>query len=208
MLASKHKSRSTVPWIDTPNGIFTSDGIWFHTREKDLIRYTKSLVEHVSLKELVRDASIWVKSGDALSIYLLTILGFFYDGWLAIAAALTFFVIWLFIRPALVSTYLSRPLLWMSKDMPLILLAVFSFSRRGNNGEYIELTALLITFLVFKFSWLSQAFARIMERSKTSIHLINDRILKMLILRSCQKYGVENPELEKMEKEIINILSK
>jgi hypothetical protein len=96
----------------------------------------------------------------------------------------------------------------MSYDMPVILLAVFSFSKQGNAGDYVELTALLLTFFVFKFSWLSRAFAQLMEKSKSSFHLINDRILKMLILRSCQKYGVENRELEEMEQEIISILNK
>jgi hypothetical protein len=55
-------------FIETPKGIFTAAGNWFHTTAGKLNSYAPGLFEKHSIEKIINDAEVWIRSADSLSI--------------------------------------------------------------------------------------------------------------------------------------------
>lgn len=207
MLTPKHKERETESFVEVPNGIFTKDGIWFHTTMKLLDRYARELWTHVSKKELIMAASNQIKSIDLVGIITLCLATLSVNVWSAIPLSLVVIVLYWSFLPTIASRGFSEMLKPLHNDIFLIVLGVLAFSSLGIASKYVDLGIAITLFLFLKFGWLGAFMQKRRERSDLP-NTFNDRVLKMIIIKESMKHGVSTHEIDTMERDILDFLNK
>ncbi|MDI6400702.1 hypothetical protein QLX67_01755 [Balneolaceae bacterium ANBcel3] len=195
-------------FIETPRGIFTSAGNWFHITREHLEAFAPGLLSKHSLKKLIRQSEVWIRSSDSLGILLFMVLLYTSSPLLAVLMTTAFVFVWHLYKSTLVSIGLTKLIQVADKEFFLVLVSVFVLSWMGITGEYISVAAGIVFFCILKFGWLRNlvdiAYSRL---KKQPLHL-NDRLLKMLVLRYAIKEDISVKEIQKMEQEILTLVNK
>jgi hypothetical protein len=207
-MAKKDRRNKDRPgYVETPFGIVTAGGNWFHTTREQIESIAPQIFEHCSLQELILAAEEWVKSTDSLSLLLYFVLCLILPPVPSALLVLLFFGFWFTQKSALATSYLTTVLRWINKDGTLIITAGIFLSWMGMTNQFIALGIGIVYYFLFKLGLLRWAIQTLFRKYRKGLPL-NDRLLKMLILKYAIRYGIEVPEINQMDRQIRDLLLK
>ena len=194
-------------FVETPLGIFTANGNWFYTNTEQINAYAPGLLPRVGIDQLIAEAEIWVKSTDVVTILVLLLLLQLMPASFAAFLSLPVLGLWHLAKSAMVSQWATTVLRFVTHDAFILVLAVVSISYLGMQQAYTDFAVGLLFFFLIRFGWIRKGFDRFYERFNTGIGL-NDRLLKMIVIRKAISEGVTIPELKRMEDQILSLMEK
>ncbi len=210
MSFTKEKSagkREIPPYLETPTGIFTVGGVWFFTTKSALKEFAGEVLEKYPLENLIGEAELWVRSTDKAGILAGMLILLIFDWWLAFPLALLAGYFWYISKSGLISNWLGSLIRFFDHDFVIVTAAVVPLSWFGIQEMYGHLAAGFLLFFIFKFGWFRQ-FADKMQRSDKQKPTLNDRILKMVIVKKALADGISLKETEEMEKNLTAAIEK
>ncbi len=209
VMLKRSNTQETFDFVESPAGIFTTTGHWFHTTHDQIDDYAPGLMESFSLSVLLKDAEEWVVSSDNVSLVVFLVLSLFMNCIIAGVIALIFFPLWHYNKSAFISFSGTKVIKLLNIEMLLVLLAVLMISIRGMDGEYLQVVFGFLFFFLFKFGWLRSLVDKWKGDQLKGIPL-NDRIMRMLIIKYSFHEGIDLNEknVNRWEKDIQNLLRK
>lgn len=192
-------------FVETPAGIFTRNGNWYYITSDQIDLIAPGLLDIVSIDTLVDNAETWVKSTDATP--LLVFIGLIHLLPISVATLLSLFFLmfWHLSKSAMVSMWLTRVLKIITNETLILIVAVGSISYLGIEGEYQSLIVALLFFMIFRFGWARKLFDSFYSKYHQGISL-NDRVMKMLIVKTAMANHVSVPGIQRMEQDILNLM--
>jgi hypothetical protein len=196
--------RRETMFVDTPRGIFTSSGVWFHAREGAIREYAEDVFEYESLPDLLHQAEVWLRSPRTLALWVLPAALLAGMPGVAVAGALVLYLAWAVLGPS----FVNRPLLWSFRVLDLMPLQLAGYavvlSVLGIAGHYLAVAVGLAGFILLRWGIVDQMFAPLIERVHRTIYPLpaSDQVLRGLLRRAAMKYRVSLPELDRMERGI------
>lgn len=194
-------------FVETPVGIFTRSGNWYYTTSDQLNKVAPGLLGKVPLVELLEKADIWVRSTDSVSLWIFAgMIHLLPMPYAVLVSALALFL-WHLTKSAFVSSPTTVLVRILSFDALVLTASVISISYLGILEMYYELAVALLFFMIFRFGWLRRAFDKFYNSRNPGITL-NDRVMKMLVIRTAMSNDVEIQRLKSMEEDILALMKK
>lgn len=196
----KHKPRGTTElFVETQLGIVTRTGHWFHTTAEQIEEYAPGLLDKYSLGRLIEDAHAWVRSADSLALTLLFVLLFTIDPIFAGIITITFHWLWYNFKSSFVNWYLGKLFSYMNTDAYLMIISMIALSYFGIQGEYLALGIGLVFFFLLKLGLLNWLWNRLADTTRGGKLTLNDRVLKMIIVKYAMHEDLAPAAVQKME---------
>ncbi len=195
-------------FIETPRGIFTSAGNWFHITSEALEKYAPGLLKIHSLEKLIKQSEIWIRSADNIGIVLFMLLLYFSGLYPALLIALFFVPVWHINKSSVISIPLTRLLWLIDKEIVVVIVSMLVLSWMGITGEYTSVFLGILVFCVLKFGWFRFLVEWLYGKLIQGTLLLNDRVLKMIILKHAIREDIPVREVDAMEKEILTLIGK
>lgn len=195
-------------YVDTPKGIFSEAGIWFHVREDSLRTYAGEVLAHESIESLLDQAAVWLRSSQAIAIWGL--LGFLavVPPIAAVAATLGLYLFWEIVGPSATNRILLP--IFRVLERPFVQMAgyvlILSWLARGD--EFAAVGAGLAGFVLLRWNLVRRALDPIVERLRRPLYVmpIPDHVLRLLVVRAAVKYDVPLPDVEAIRREVLDRL--
>lgn len=188
--------------LETPFSTVTSSGHWFHATRKTVNEYVPGLLKSYSFEDLITRAVTWIDSADSIAMLLYFGLAYLIDPLLAAGFALLFHYFWYQKKSAFVNIVFTPLLKLLNNDFFQLLIAAFALSFMGIRGMYTALIIGIIYFFLFKIGLLRRLWDRL-DTGKGEKHLpLNDRVLKMVLIRYSLYENVPPKEIEKMDRQV------
>lgn len=194
-------------YVETPRGIFTANGQWFHITKEKIENYAPGLLEELPLEFLVRDAETWLKSVDFVGVILFMLLAYLSNTYIAAIVILIFVPFWFFNKSAFVSYSVTRLLRLIEYDAIAFLVSVAVLSSMGIYGHYAGLAIGFVFFFFLKFGWF-RMILEYLDRKRAKLPSLSDRLFKMIILKYAMHEGITLREIDKWESDIRNFINK
>lgn len=195
-------------FIETPIGIFTPAGNWFHTSTEAIERFVPGLLRKKPLNELIRDAEVWVRSADNISILLLLVLLLTTTLLTTITVLVIFLPLWHIAKSAAYSRLVTVFLRLIDIEIVLLLLAVGPLSWLGMTGQYPELLTGLAGFIILKFG----LYRRLTDYFYTTFNgdapPLNDKLFRMVLAKQALAHGIQTSEIGEMDKTMREFITK
>ncbi|MEX0680275.1 MAG: hypothetical protein WD097_02765 [Balneolales bacterium] len=195
-------------YIETPRGIFTSAGNWFHITSESLEKYAPGLLKKHTLARLIKKSEIWIRSADSLGIFLFMILLYGQGLMFAALAVLIFVPLWHINKSNFLSLPLTSILAIIDNEIVLLLISVFVLSWMGITEQYESVIVGILIFCLLKFGWLRNSVEWLYSKMLKQTLLLNDRVLKMFILKYAVREDIPVYEVDDMEKEILSLVNR
>lgn len=199
---------SSPPYVDTPYGILTEGGRWYHVREEDVQEYAGAVLEHVSLEQLLRWADTWVDSARTVVLWCLPLMLWgLSTGW-ALAGAIGLFVGWALLSPALPSLLAVRAVSGLEHVLAQALFYVFAMSAFAAAEMYTGVGVGLAGFILLRWGvveWAAGYAIRPLRRMLYPLP-VADQVLRGLIVRVALKYRLSLPQVDDITKGILDNL--
>ncbi len=199
----KHERR--VPhklFAETQMGIVTRFGDWFHITSEQIEEFVPGLLKKIELEQLVRSAQAWVKSADSLSMILALIMLVSFNPLVAAGLTLIFHFGWYINKSSLVAISVDSVLELLYKDGTQLVVSLVVLSYLGLMGQYLAVGIGLIFFFILKLGLLKKVWDKIFLRLKDGPLTLNDRVMKMVIIKYAIYENVAPDEVQKMEEQI------
>jgi hypothetical protein len=198
---------SGVDYVELPTGIFTADGVWFHTRESLLEEFAPGVLEHRSLRMLLADATVWLYLPVTISAWLLPIyLVWTEPGTAAVAGIVT----WIFLAvlapfvvfPSAVGLVrrLSHPV-----GQGLFYVVMLSYFAAGD--ELAAVGVGIAGFVLLRWGLVDRLLMPVVRFLPTPGPDLprSDHVLRNLIVRTALRHGIELAETDRMEQRMLEI---
>jgi hypothetical protein len=177
----------------------TSGGHWFNATRKAIDEFVPGLLEKQDYEKLILTAVVWIESADSLALILFFGLVFILPVWLAVGASIAFYFIWYYNKSAFVSIFMTPLLKFFNHDAFQIGVAAIALSMLGIYGNYTGLLAGVIFFFLFKVGLLRLLMDRLEAKRDHAGLPLNDRVLKMVLIRYSIYEDVTPEEVSNME---------
>lgn len=204
-MSKKFKNNYSKRYIETPLGIVTSSGHWFHTTSDQIESYAPGLLRKYDLDMLVRAAEAWIKSADALALLLYLGLVFTLSPYLVLGMVLILHVFWFFNKSAFMVPGLTKLMQLITSDGTLLVASLVIFSWLGISERYTALGLGLILFFLLKLGLIRRLW-EYLDRKRKGWITLNDRLLKMIILRYAMKENIDIEEVDSMDEQIRDLV--
>jgi len=193
-------------YADTPRGMFTAAGTWYHTSEELLREYAAPVLAHVSITELLKKAETWLATPLTVGVLSLVVALPVMPAWASAAVAVLSYVAWAALSPSLVSLTVLPVLRVLNSVWFQGLAYVFVLSIVAAQDAMVALAVGLIGFVLFRWRLLPRMLAPIVERLQRAMHPLPapDQVLRGVVVRTAMKHRVSLPELDAMERDIID----
>ena len=202
----KHEPRGTDQlFMETKLGIVTRTGEWFHITEEQIEEFIPGLLKEVSLRDLIKDARAWVRSSDSLSLTLLLGMLLYLNPWLSAIATLAFHWLWYNYKSALANFWCGKIFSFMNTDGYQMVISLIVLSLLGMWGQYLALGIGILFFFILRLSLLNKLWDKLTAKESLTL---NDRMLKMLILKYAMKENLAPQEVKDMEKDLTEAVFK
>ncbi len=195
-------------FIETPRGIFTSAGNWFHITSEALEKYAPGLLGVHPLEKLIKQSEIWIRSADNIGIILFMLLLYFSGLYPALLITLFFVPVWHINKSSIISIPLTNLLWVIDKEIVVVIVSMLVLSWMGISGEYVSVFVGIVVFCVLKFGWFRFIVEWLFGKMIKGTLLLNDRVLKMIILKHAIREDIPIKEVDAMEKEILSLIGK
>lgn len=192
-------------YVDTPHGIFTDAGIWFHVTEQQLRDYAEPVLEQVGIDKLLDWAGVWIRSPQVLTVWLLPILLWMFHPVVAGLGALGFYVGWKVLSPSVISTIALRVFNWLDVVVVQGLFYVLMMSIFAAQEQFAALAVGLIGFVVLRWGLLERAVKPLLRPLLQSIYPLPypDQVLRALITRVAVNHRLSLPQIDDMQQKMI-----
>ncbi len=188
--------------LETPFSTVTSSGHWFHATRESVRDYVPGLMKKMTFESLIGRAVVWIDSADSLAMFLYFGLAYLTNFWIAALAALLFHYVWYHQKSAFVNIVFTPLLKLFNRDFIQLLVAAVALSFMGIWGMYSALIVGIIYFFLFKIGLLRRFWDRLQTRGKSDKLPLNDRVLKMVLVRYSLYENVPPTEIEKMDQQV------
>lgn len=185
--------------FESPVSTISSAGHWFFATRKTVEEYVPGILEKYSFESLIRKSIVWINSADSLAMFLYFALVYLINPWIAAAIALIFHVWWYFNKSAFVSISFTPVLTLLNHEFVQLLVAGILLSLMGINGMYLALGLGIIFFFLFKVGLLRRLWDRLDKKRSGDKLPLNDRVLKMVLVRYSIKENIAPHEVQRLE---------
>jgi len=196
---------STPTYVDTPYGMVTAEGRWYHIPEATLREYAGAVLNHVALDDLIRWADVWVDSPRTVTLWALPVLLWALpNGW-AVGAALGLYVAWTLLSPALPSIGAVRVAQFLTNVFVQGGYYVLTLSALAASGHRPAMWVGLGAFVLFRWGvidWGSRAVLQSLLRRLYPLP-VTDQVLRGLIVRAALRYRVSVPQVDALTADIL-----
>lgn len=192
----------TVQILETPFSTVTSNGHWFHATRETVRDYVPGLIKKYSFESLIGRAVTWIDSADSLAMILYFALAYLADPWIAAIIALLFHYMWYHQKSAFVNIIFTPVLKLLNRDFIQLLVAAVALSFMGIWGMYTSLVIGIIYFFLFKIGLLRRFWDRMQSTGKSDKLPLNDRVLKMVLIRYSLYENMPPKEIDKMDQQV------
>lgn len=194
-------------FVELPHGLFTADGIWFHTTTEALREFAPGVVDTVGLNRLIAEATAWTRIPVHAAVWVLLVLLVLAS---PLQAALAAFVLYLFLAiwgPSLVRSGGARLVRLAGSPIVqgLAYVGVLSFLATG--GRLGAAGVGLAGFILLRWGIVDRLVAPLVARAP-GVHKTlpaPDRTLRNLIIQYALKSGAYTGEIEQMEARMLEI---
>ncbi len=197
-------------YVDTPEGLFTASGVWFRTRVDSLTTYAGGVLEREPLAVLLAQAELWLRSPQALTLWLLPLFLYLLDPWQAAVVALVVYVGWRSLGPS----FVSRALVRVFRVLDVVLLQafyyVFMLSVLAAQGRITALWVGLGGFILLRWGlvrWATQPVVRPIHASLYPLP-VPDQVLRSLLIRAALALGVSLPDVDLIEQQVRSFIQR
>jgi hypothetical protein len=198
-----NRSRShSINILETPFSTVTSGGHWFHATSGTVQEFVPGLLKKYSFEELIVKAVTWIDSADSISMLLFFILAFTTNAWIAAAVSFAFHYWWYHNKSAFVNIPFTSVISLLNKDFVQLLIAAFALSFMGISGMYLAVTFGILYFFLFKVGLLRRLWDKLDSGSVKDKLPLNDRVLKMILVRYSLYENMPPVEIEKLEQHV------
>ncbi|MFB6098632.1 MAG: hypothetical protein ABEK84_05890 [Salinibacter sp.] len=201
-------SSSSPPYVDTPYGILTEGGRWYHVTKQGVEDYAGAVLDHVSLEQLLRWADTWVDSAKAITLWALPVLLWGVPvGWAA-AGALLLFVGWALVSPALPSLLAVRVVSVLDHVLAQSLYYVFAMSAFAAAERVGAVAVGLCGFILLRWGVLEWAAGYVVRPLQRALYPlpVADQVLRGLIVRVALKHRLSLPQVDDITEDILENL--
>ncbi len=187
--------------VDTPRGIFTAQGVWFHATEAALEAYAGPVLEREPLPKLLADAQVWLRSAQTLALWALPLLLWLLPPLPAALAALTLYLGWKVLAPGFVTRAGVAALRRLDTVILQGLYFVFALSVLAGMGQTTAVWVGLAGFILLRWGLVAKASRPLVERLWPRLYPlpVPDQVLRALIVRVALKYGLSLPQIDRLE---------
>ncbi len=199
---------SSTPYVDTPYGLLTEGGRWYHVTESDVEEYAGAVLNHVPLAQLLRWADTWVDSARTVTVWALPLMLWGLPvGW-AVGGALTLFVVWALLSPSLPSLLAVRAVSALDHVLAQALYYVVAMSAVAAAEMYAALGAGLLGFVLLRWGVLEWAAGYVVRPLRRALYPlpVADQVLRGLIVRVALKHRLSLPQVDDITKDILDNL--
>ncbi len=200
--------------LEMPDGISTSNGIWYHITRERIEKYVPGLLKKVRLERIIQQADAWVVSVDGLALLLYFVLLFLWIPPLSAFLVSILFFLFVFLNTAaLISVWASRLMQVFASDgflygISALLLIGISFNTSGTI-PFLPSTMTGVWYgvgLVFLFKvGLLRLLLKFIESKMQKAVERQDRILNMLLIRYGMSEGILTKSVDEMQDELIRL---
>lgn len=195
---SSHK----INILESPVSTISSAGHWFFATRQTVEEYVPGILKKHSFESLIKKAIQWIDSADSLAMLLYLGLAFILNPWLAAGITLVFHLWWYFKKSAFVSVGFTPYLRFLNHEFVQLLVACVLLSLMGMNGMYAALILGIIFFFLFKIGILRRLWDKFDKKQEKDRLPLNDRVLKMLLVRYSIKENIAPAEVQRMEQHV------
>lgn len=196
------KKSHSINILETPFSTVTSGGHWFHATRETVNEYVPGLLKKHSFESLISKAVTWIDSADSLAMLLYFGLAFITETWIAAVIAFLFHYWWYHKKSAFVNIVFETPVRLLNSEILQILVAAVALSYMGISGMYLAVTIGIIYFFLFKVSLLRRLWDKFDSAGKGDKLPLNDRVLKMVLVRYAVYEDIPPVEVEKLDEQI------
>ncbi|MTI88427.1 MAG: hypothetical protein FH748_10705 [Balneolaceae bacterium] len=205
-MEEKRDNRFKWQMLEMKDGITTSNGNWYHITRDGINQYIPGLLQKYTLERIIKEADAWIKSPDALSMYVYLILAFAGTGPLmAAVVAILFYPFWYFNISAFTTPLLSGMIKILQHDGVIYVSCGAAFIYFSFIGNLDLMWVGLGLFFLFKVGLLRLGLRFLGSKMKKSGLDLPDRVLNMLLIRYGMKEGKLTGDIEEMRDRLIHI---
>lgn len=196
-------------YVDTPYGIFTADGIWFHIREEALREYAASILDEISLEQLLQWAAVWMRSPQIIVLWVLPAALWLLPALLAALLALVLFAGWKVLSPSIASEIAVRVANGLDTAVVQGLYYVFVLSILAAQERYAALAIGLLGFMLLRWGLVERALQPLLQPLLRAFYALplSDQVLRAFIVRIALNRRRSLPQLDEMQQEILETWS-
>lgn len=199
----KNRKSHSQNILETPVSTVTSGGHWFHATRETIKDYVPGLLGKYDFETLIKNAVTWIESADSLALILYFVLAFLINPWIAAAIAFGFHAFWYHKKSAFVNIVMTPLLTFFNYDIFQLLMAAFVLSYMGMSGMYTAVVLGIVFFFLFKVGLLRMGWNKLEEKRSNNEELpLNDRVLKMVLIRYSIYQNMPPKEVEKLDKHV------
>lgn len=207
-ISSMLKFKEEIKFTETPLGIITSRGEWFHITRDLLEQKVPNLFEEIPFKVLVSKSLDWVDSSRQITTILTMSLALYIDPYLALLSGILFYFWWDFNKSAFAGKWTSYIIYLLTRELIPVLLSVWTLSQLGQAGEYAAMSALFIFFLLLRFRVMRKLSQRLYDRFTNYKLTLNDRVILMLSYKLALSEGLQVPAIQGMQQAVFDIVTR
>lgn len=199
---------SSPPYIDTPYGLLTEGGRWYHVTEQDVSEYAGAVLDHVSLAQLLRWADTWIDSARTVVLWALPVLLWGLPAGWAVGTGVVVFVAWAVLSPALPSLLAVRIVSKLDHVLAQALYYVATMSAFAAAEMYVALAIGLVGFVLLRWGVLEWGFGYAVRPLRKLLYPlpVADQVLRGLIVRVALKHRLSLPQVDDITKDILDNL--
>ena len=197
-------------FVELPTGIFTAEGVWFHTTVKDLHAFAAPVLEKVSLEQLFREAAAWLRSPATLALWVVLAALVTRSPGVASVLGLVAFAGWSVLAPGLIGRPLIR--IFQALHHPFVsgmaYVGVLSWLAAG--GETWSVAVGLAWFIALRWRVLERVLDPVLRPIRRKLYGLPpaDQILRGVIIRHALALRVSVGDLADMERRMMKIANR
>lgn len=194
-------------FVSMPHGIFTAEGVWFHTTDALLREFSPEVIDHIGLERLLREASAWARFPSHAAIWMLLIFLLTATTRQATLGTLAVYVFLAIFGPGLVRPGGARLALRFSKPLFQGLAYVGALSFLAADGRLGATGAGLAGFVALRWGGVDAVLRPLARRAPGMRQTLPapDRTLRNLIIRYAMQQGIHTQEVADMEAAMLRI---
>lgn len=196
------KRSHTINILETPFSTVTSSGHWFHATRDTVNDYVPGLLKIYTFEDLIKKAVVWIDSADSIAMILYFILAYTTPVWFAAVVAFGFHYWWYHNKSAFVNLWFTSVISILNNDFVQLLVAAVALSFMGITGMYAAVTIGIIYFFLFKIGLLRKFWDKLQTKKNSDKLPLNDRVLKMVLVRYSIYENIPPPEVEKLDEHV------
>ena len=198
--------KESAGWVELPAGIFTADGVWFHTSESALREFAGEVVERIGMGNLLMTAGAWLRSADTIGALSLVFFLLVVHPVVAVLLAFAIYVTWDALSPSFAFIPLVRAVRALSGAALQGVLFVAVLSWLGMNDQLLGAILGLIGFVLLRWGVARSAVTRLEDRYAGGDMIPKaDRVLRGLLIRYALAMGITLPPTAVLEGQILEI---